>query len=203
MGDRSSSPPAEPPGLHAVAPSAGPDLPGLLRRCARGDEQAFAALYDATASRLYGLAVRIVRNPAMAEEVTQEAYLDLWRHSARFDPSQGSALSWMLTIAHRKAVDRVRSSEAAGRREETYERRAQAPAFDSTAETAHAGFEATRVRRALQSLTPTQREAVELAYFGGYTHTEVAQLLDLPLGTAKTRIRDGLIRLRDTMGVES
>ncbi|WP_018157496.1 ECF RNA polymerase sigma factor SigK [Demetria terragena] len=185
-----------------MSESSEPDLSELLRRCARGDERAFTALYDATSSRLYGLAVRIVRNRAMAEEVTQECYLELWRHSARFDSSQGSALSWMLTITHRKAVDQVRSVEAADRRDVTYEQRSRTPSFDSTAESAHANFEGARVRRALETLTSTQREAVELAYFGGYTHTEVAQLLDLPLGTAKTRIRDGLIRLRDTMGGE-
>lgn len=199
---RSFPPPANPPDEQPGTGSPGPDMTALLRRCARGDQEAFAALYDASAPRLYGLAVRIVRNPGLAEDVVQEAFLDLWRHSARFDPAQGSALSWMLTITHRKAVDRVRSMEASSRRDSTYEQRSRQTAFDSTAETAHAGLEGARVRRSLDSLTATQREAVELAYFGGYTHTEIARLLDLPLGTAKTRIRDGLIRLRDTMGVE-
>jgi len=122
--------------------------------------------------------------------------------SARFDPDRGSALSWMLTIAHRKSVDRVRSAEAQTRRDTTYDMKQQAVPYDSTAEDAHRELDAQRVRKALDSLTPTQREAVDLAYFGGYTHREVAALLDLPEGTAKTRIRDGLIRLRDTMGVE-
>src|SRR5205823_3751773 len=119
------------------------------------------------------------------------------------DPDRGSALGWMLTIVHRKAVDRVRSAEASTRRDTHYHQHNQPVEHDTTAEAAHASLEARRVRNALGSLTPIQREALELAYFGGYTHTEVATLLDLPVGTAKTRIRDGLIRLRDTMGVGS
>lgn len=180
-----------------------PDLAGLVRRCARGDEEAFARLYDATARRLFGLVLRVVRDPAMSEEVTQEVYLDVWRSSARFDPARGSALSWLMTIAHRAAVDRVRSSEASRRRDDAHAAAHHEVDFDATAEAAHTSLEAQRVRRALATLTDAQRSAVELAYLGGYTHTEVARLLDLPLGTAKTRIRDGLIRLRDTLGVPS
>lgn len=190
-------------------PSAGPEgaatpaeeLAQLLRRCARGDEESFAALYDATSRRIFGLVLRIVRDHAMSEEVTQEVYLDVWRTSSRFDPSKGSALSWLMTIAHRTAVDKVRSSEASRRRDDAHAAATQPVEFDETAETAHSSLEAQRVRKALDTLTEAQRSAVELAYLGGYTHTEVAALLDLPLGTAKTRIRDGLIRLRDTMGV--
>ncbi|GAA3820994.1 ECF RNA polymerase sigma factor SigK [Nocardioides panacisoli] len=185
-----------------VGAGAEPDaLAALLQRSARGDRAAFAELYDATAPRAHGLAVRVVRDPAQAEEVTQEAYLDVWRTASRFDPELGSALTWLLTIVHRKAVDRVRSAEASGRREATYHHRNQTIDHDATAEAAHASLEARRVRAALTQLTDVQREAIELAYFGGYTHTEVAALLDLPVGTAKTRIRDGLIRLRDTIGV--
>lgn len=177
------------------------DLNGLLRRAARGDESAFADLYDATAPRLYGLVLRVVRDPAQAEEVTQEAFLEIWRTSSRFEPDRGSAISWMMTIAHRKAVDRVRSVEAGRARDVTYQHRNQVVDYDATAEAVTSSMEAARVRAALDQLTAVQREAVSLAYFGGYTHTEVASLLDLPVGTAKTRIRDGLIRLRDTMGV--
>lgn len=180
---------------------AGPDLAALLKRSARGDEAAFAELYDATASRVHGLVVRVVRDRAQADEVTQEVFLEVWRQSSRYDAQRGSALAWLMTIAHRKAVDRVRSAEAATRRDVTYEQRNQVPAHDVTAEAAHASLEARRVRAALAHLTDVQREAIELAYFGGYTHTEVAALLDLPVGTAKTRIRDGLIRLRDSIGV--
>jgi RNA polymerase sigma-70 factor (ECF subfamily) len=181
--------------------AASPDLADLLRRSGRGDEAAFAELYDATAARGYGLAVRVVRDPAQAEEVTQEAFLEIWRTASRFDPARGSAVSWILTLVHRKAVDRVRSAEASTRRDTTYHQGNQTVEHDSTAEAAQASMEARRVRQALGSLTEVQREALELAYFKGYTHTEVASMLDLPLGTAKTRIRDGLIRLRDTMGV--
>jgi len=183
------------------APAAAPDLVDLLRACGRGDETAFARLYDATASRVVGLAVRVVRDPAQAEEVAQEAFLEIWRTSGRFDPAKGSPLGWLLTIVHRKAVDRVRSAEASTRRDTTYHQQNHPVEHDSTAEAAQASLEARRVRQALTSLTPVQREALELAYFGGYTHTEVATMLELPVGTAKTRIRDGLIRLRDTMGV--
>jgi len=175
----------------------------LLKLASRGDQEAFARLYDATSARVFGLAVRIVRDRAQAEEVAQEAFLEIWRTASRFDPAKGSAQAWMLTIVHRKSVDRVRSAEASTRRDATYERRNQTVDHDSTADAAHASLEARRVRHAMESLTPVQREAVELAYFGGYTHTEVASMLDLPLGTAKTRIRDGLIRLRDTIGVAS
>lgn len=182
---------------HGVAP----DLAELLRRCGRGDEQAFAQLYDAMAARVFGLAKRVVRDPAQAEEVTQEAFLDIWRSSGRFDESQGHAVSWMLTVVHRKAVDRVRSAEASTRRDSTYHHETHAVEHDSTAEAATASLEAHRVRQAMAALTQAQREALDLAYFKGYTHTEVATMLDLPLGTAKTRIRDGLIRLRDHLGV--
>ena len=134
------------------------------------------------------------------DEVTQEVFLDIWRQSARFVPQRGSALSWMLTIAHRRAVDRVRSAQATTERDSAWVAENQDTPHDSTAERAERSLDAQRVRNALDALTDTQRGAVELAYFGGYTHTEVAGLLDIPLGTAKTRIRDGLIRLRDSLG---
>jgi RNA polymerase sigma-70 factor (ECF subfamily) len=203
--DRQSKPvgvPA-PAGAPAGADSSA-DLAGLLRRCARGDESAFAAFYDATSSRAWGVALRVVRNRAHAEEVVQEAYLSAWRQSGRFDAKRGRPESWFLTIVHRAAVDRVRSVEASSRREQHYTQHDQSiPEPDSTASAVHQTFEARRVHGALGALTERQRQAVELAYWGGYTHTEVAGLLDIPVGTAKTRIRDGLIRLRDTLGVEA
>jgi RNA polymerase sigma-70 factor (ECF subfamily) len=185
----------------ATATSETSDLSELLKRSGRGDEAAFAQLYDAVAGRLFGLALRVVRDPAQAEEVCQEALLDIWRTAARFDPARGSALSWVFTLVHRKAVDRVRSAEASTRRDTSYHHQTRPVDHDATAEAVEATFEARRVRTALDTLTPVQREAIDLAYFGGYTHTEVATMLDLPVGTAKTRIRDGLIRLRDAMGV--
>jgi len=178
-------------------------LSELLQHAGRGDEEAFADLYDAVASRLHGLVLRVVRDPAQAEEVTQEAMVEIWRQSARFDPALGSPLSWLMTIAHRRAVDRVRSAEATSRRDTSYHQRNRVTEHDSTAEEATQNLEARRVRQALRSLTDTQRGALELAYFGGYTHNEVSTMLGIPLGTAKTRIRDGLIRLRDTLGVDS
>ncbi|WP_286175974.1 ECF RNA polymerase sigma factor SigK [Arthrobacter sp. NEB 688] len=193
----SGQPTTEPGGAAATAS----DLAELLRRSARGDEEAFAALYDATSRRVFGLVLRIVRDHAMSEEVTQEVYLDVWRTSSRFDATKGSALSWLMTIAHRAAVDRVRSSEASRRRDDAHSVATREVEFDQTAEAAQTSLEGQRVRRALATLTEAQRSAVELAYLGGYTHTEVAKLLGVPLGTAKTRIRDGLIRLRDTLGV--
>ncbi len=195
-----------PDGSHAggtPVAATGPDLGGLLTASARGDEAAFSELYDHTSSRMFGLVLRVVRDRAQAEEVLQECFLDIWRHCARFDPGRGSALSWMMTIAHRKSVDRVRAAESDGRRSEVYGVTNQSRPYDETSETVERALDTERVRRALESLTETQRGALELAYFGGYTHTEVARMLDLPLGTAKTRIRDGLIRLRDTLGLQS
>ena len=192
-----------PPPSEVQRPGVHPEvrLADLLRASSRGDQAAFADLYDATAARVHGLVLRVVRDPAQAEEVTQEAFLEIWRTAARFDPGRGSALSWLLTIGHRKAVDRVRSAEASTRRDTRYHHTNQPVAHDTTAEAATTTMEAQRVRHALHELTAAQREAIGLAYFGGYTHTEVATMLDLPVGTAKTRIRDGLIRLRDAMGV--
>lgn len=195
--DDSEAPPTR---LTSVA-APGSDLAEFLRRSGRGDEAAFAELYDATSARAYGMAIRVIRDPSQAEEVTQEAFLEIWRTASRFDATKGSAVSWVLTIVHRKAVDRVRSAQASTRRDTTYHQGSQGVEHDSTAEAAQASMEARRVRQAMDSLTEVQREALELAYFKGYTHSEVATMLDLPVGTAKTRIRDGLIRLRDTMGV--
>lgn len=186
------------------------DLPSLLANSARGDTNAFARLYDRTHQRIYALCLRVIRNPAHAEEATQEAYTDIWRHAARYDPTKGSALTWMLTIAHRKCVDRVRSAQAGITRDTLYHTTHTHPdalGGDTVADTVTAtlsrDLDTQRVRAALGTLTALQREAIELAYFGGYTHTEVAGLLNIPLGTAKTRIRDGLIRLRDQLEVST
>lgn len=194
---------ASPP-LVATRPTAddGDALSDLLRRTACGDETAFAALYDATSPRVHGLVLRVVRDPAQAEEVAQEVFLQAWRTAGRYEADRGKALSWLLTIAHRRAVDRVRSAESTGRHDTTYHRTQHLTPHDETAEAAEASLELHRVRAALDTLTPVQREAVRLAYFGGYTHREVATQLDLPVGTVKTRIRDGLIRLRDALGVD-
>ena len=164
-----------------------PDLGELFRRSARGDESAFAAVYDATAARVHGLVLRVIRDPAQAEEVTQETFLEAWRIASRFDPDRGSALSWLLTLAHRRAVDRVRSAEAASRRDATYHDQNITVAHDSTAEAATTAIETQRVRQAMRTLTDVQREAIELAYFGGYTHTEVARCCSKSMRSAGSR----------------
>jgi RNA polymerase sigma-70 factor (ECF subfamily) len=194
---------SEPVGVPREGAPTGSDLASLLRRCARGDEAAFAEFYDRTSARSWGVALRVIRNPAQAEEVMQEAYLQAWRQSGRFDPGRGTPMSWLLTIVHRTAVDRVRAVEASSQRDLRYARETHAnPDPDATAAVVLGSFEARKVRGALDALTELQRQALELAYWGGYTHTEVAGILEVPVGTAKTRIRDGLIRLRDTLGVE-
>ncbi|WP_265446036.1 ECF RNA polymerase sigma factor SigK [Flexivirga meconopsidis] len=180
-----------------------PTLSDLLQQVGQGDEHAFARLYDEAAARLHGLVCRVVVDRALAEEVTQEVFLEIWRGSPSFDASRGSALSWMFTIAHRKAVDRVRAVDASRRRDTTYSAEQNAPSYDSTAELVDDRMRADRVRSAIGALTDRQREAVELAYFEGLSHTEVADRLGIPLGTAKSRIRDGLLRLRDALGGES
>lgn len=183
-----------------VTADPGQDLSRLIQAAGRGDQQGFAALYDATGARVLGMVLRVLRDRAQAEEVTQEVFLQVWRTAGSFDPSRGSALSWLLTLAHRRAVDRVRSAAAQSKRDLTYESQHAETPFDSTAEAAEGRMEAARVHTALGGLTETQRSAVELAFFDGLTHREVSERLDVPLGTAKTRIRDGLRRLRDEMG---
>lgn len=173
----------------------------LMVAIARGDEGAFAELYDRMAAYVHGVTRRVVRDPAQAEEVTQEVFVEVWRTAARFDATRGSARTWVLTMAHRRAVDRVRSEQASRDRTDRVGSRDRDRPFDHVAEDVETRFEHQQVRSALDTLTALQREAIELAFYGGYTYREVAELLDTPLGTVKTRLRDGLIRLRDAMGV--
>ncbi len=186
-------------GSHGDGPGTRDALAVQLVATGLGEEVAFAALYEAVAPRLYGLVARILGDPHQSEEVTQEVFLQIWQNANRFDPDRGSALSWMMTMAHRRAVDRVRSSQAHRRRDDTHATLSQETASDVTAEAAHASLDAEHLRECLATLSLVQRRALELAYFGGHTHREVASLLQIPLGTAKTRIRDGLIQLRDVM----
>ena len=179
------------------------DLVGaLLRRAGRGDQSAFGELYDELAPMVHGVVVKVVRDPAMSEEVTQEVFVELWRLAARFDGTKGSARSWAATLAHRRAIDRVRSEQAARDRQDRDAQRAVAP-HDVVVAEVESTLDVARVRRALAHLSDLQREAVELAYFGGHTYREVAVLLGVAEGTVKSRIRDGLIRLRDELGGEA
>lgn len=182
----------------------GDPLAALMQRAGRGDQDAFAELYDATAGLVHGIVRRVVRDPAQSEEVTQEVFVEIWRLAPRFDGTRGTVTSWVATMAHRRAVDRVRSEQSSRARVERDGARAVVSEHDAAAdpvvERDHAEFERRRVRKALDRLTAMQREAVELAYFGGHTYREVAVLLGEPEGTIKTRIRDGMIRLRDELG---
>lgn len=182
-------------------PTTGPDTAELMRRVARGDESAFEQLYDILIGPVFGAIRRIVRDPAQSEEVAQEVMVELWRTATRYSPERGSVLTFAMTLAHRRAVDRVRSAQASADREEHVGRRAAHRPFDEVAEQVTARFEQEQVRRCLQTLTELQRESVVLAYYGGRTYKEVGELLETPLGTIKTRLRDGLIRLRDCLGV--
>ena len=178
-----------------------PDLIGLLAKVARGDHQAFELLYGELAGPVYGVVRQVLHDPAQSEEIAQEVLLEIWRTASRFDPAKGSPAAWALTIAHRRAVDRVRSETASSRREE----KAAADATgepDDVAEMVAATLDGQRVRRCLDGLTELQRESIKLAYYGGYSYPQVARLLGVALGTVKTRIRDGLIRMRDCLEVE-
>ncbi len=175
----------------------------LLELVAGGDQQAFSELYDRTAPRVLGLVKRVLIDHAQSEEVAQEVFLEIWRTATKFEATRGNAMSWMLTMAHRRAIDRVRSSQAGHDRDERIGLRDIEPDYDQVSETVEIRIEHERVKRAMEKLTALQREAISLAYYGGYSHTEVAGLLSIPVGTVKTRLRDGMIRLRDELGVTS
>ncbi|MFZ4894698.1 sigma-70 family RNA polymerase sigma factor [Plantibacter sp. Mn2098] len=178
-------------------------LDGLLARVAQGDQAAFGELYDHIAPRVLGLVKRVLVDHAQSEEVTQEVFLEVWQNATRFEPGKGTATTWVLTMAHRRAIDRVRASQAGRDRDLKIGIRDFDPGFDSVQETAEIRIEHERVKRAFTRLSELQREAVSLAYYGGYSHSEISTLLDVPIGTVKTRLRDGMIRLRDELGVRT
>ncbi len=183
---------AAPISVHELAP--------LMADASRGDQQAFAQLYDATSRNVFGIVLRVLRDHAQAEEITQEVYVEAWRLVKRFDSNKGSVSAWLNTMAHRRAVDRVRSAERRTQREHRHFEFQAADVAADPADLVVANDEGRRVRNALAQLSEGQRTAVELAYFQGKTQREVAEYLQVPLGTVKTRIRDAMQRLRKQLG---
>ncbi|MCW3492023.1 ECF RNA polymerase sigma factor SigK [Microbacterium sp. SSM24] len=173
----------------------------LLQRVAAGDQTAFARVYDLISARVFGLILRVLVDRAQSEEVLQEVFLEVWQSASRFAPNRGQGRSWVLTIAHRRAVDRVRSAQASTDRDVRVGFRDLDVAHDGVAEQVELRIEGEKVTAALTALPDVQREALTLAYFGGYSQSEIAALVGAPLGTIKTRMRDGLSRLRAEMGV--
>ena len=175
----------------------------LLGRVAQGDQQAFSELYDQVAPRILGLIRRLLVDPAQSEEVAQEVFLEIWQSASRYEPSKGGAITWMLTMTHRRAVDRVRASQSSRDRDLRVGTREYESGYDNVAEQVEISIEHERVTKAMSQLTELQRQAVTLAYYKGLSHSEVATMLSVPIGTVKTRLRDGMIRLRDELGVAS
>ncbi|MEU6304794.1 RNA polymerase subunit sigma [Streptomyces sp. WAC 01325] len=182
-------------------PSTEPDLRELVGRVALGDEEAFASVYDIVVSPVLGVVRAVLRDQAQSEEVAQEVLVEVWRTAPRYRPDRGTAINWILTLAHRRAIDRVRSVEATAARDHRAAVMDHMPEYDEVSEQVEARIEREQVRRCLRTLTELQRQAVTLAYYRGLTYRQVAEALTLPLGTVKTRLRDGLIRLRDCLGV--
>jgi RNA polymerase sigma-70 factor (ECF subfamily) len=172
-----------------------------MRLVAQGDQQAFADLYDATSDYVYGIALTVLRSPEPAVAASQEIYADVWREAARFDPNQGNVLAWLMSLAHRRVAERARAVAP----EVLPDRYAALAAVELDLPAGRRSYpmEVEPAREALGTLSEDERQAVTLAYFGGYSQSEVARILDLPLDTVKTRLRDGLAGLRDAMGVVS
>lgn len=180
--------------------SLGDPIADLLADVARGDQRAFAELYDRLSARVFGLILRVLVNRAQSEEVLQEVFLEIWQSAGRFAPNKGQGRTWILTIAHRRAVDRVRASQSSTARDIRAGVRDIGVAHDSVAEQVELSMEGERVVAALGALSAPQRETIVLSYYGGYSQSEISALTGVPLGTVKTRMRDGLSRLRADMG---
>jgi RNA polymerase sigma-70 factor (ECF subfamily) len=171
----------------------------VVALAARSDEVAFAELYDRYGRVAYGLALRVLRDESLAEDAVQEAFLAIWRGASRFIPERGKASTWILTLVHRRAVDLVRRENR--RRAEPLEDHEPGPAHASAEDVTWQRLERERVQAALRQLPDPQREAIELAYFGGYTQSELAERLGQPLGTVKSRMFAGLTRLNELLDV--
>jgi RNA polymerase sigma factor (sigma-70 family) len=177
----------------------------LVAQIARGDEQALGAFYDRFGRTVFSLALRVVRNAQVAEEATQEAFLAVWRSADEYRASRGSARTWLLTIAHRRAVDRVRYEQRRVAANEPLDDTTQAQireTLPSAEDEAWVAFERERLVRALAQIPDAERELIELAYFDGYTQSQLAERLGLPLGTVKRRTFTGLRRLRELLEAE-
>jgi RNA polymerase sigma-70 factor (ECF subfamily) len=179
----------------------GRDPEELLRLTARGGEAAFEALVRYFAPLVFGVALRVCEDRSLAEEVAQEAFIDLWRTAARYERARGSAHAWVVTIAHRRAVDHVRSERAHARRELHAKALLPMVEFDEVAEAVHDAGDRDRLRTCLGVLSRLQRESIHLAFFDGLTHAQISVKLQVPLGTAKARLREGLGNLKSCMGV--
>ncbi len=177
------------------------DLDELLRQVARQDVDAFATLYDRTRARVFGLVTRVLRDPGYSEETTQDIYLQVWRNASGYDPSAGSALAWLMTLAHRRAVDRVRSEQAATQRESRYGSANVERPSDQVADSVITRDERRQVADCLDSLTDAQREAIHLAYYDGLTYVQVSERLAANLATIKSRMRDAIRGLRRCLGL--
>ncbi|GAA4989448.1 ECF RNA polymerase sigma factor SigK [Kitasatospora paranensis] len=178
------------------------ELAELVAKVAVGDHDAYQQVYRALAGPVFGLVRRVLRDPAQSEEVAQDVMLDVWRRAAQYRPERGGVVPWVMTMAHHRAVDRVRLVQNTVQREERAAAQAHTTAFDQVAEQVEDRLDRERVRHCLQALSDLQRQSLTLAYYRGLTYQEVADMLDAPLSTVKTRMRDGLIRLRDCLGVE-
>ena len=196
--NKGMSEPAPPPGA-AETGARQQRLATFISRMADGDQSAMSALYDATNRLVYGLVLRILCDPAIAEEVMLDVYMQVWRQAAGYDMQRGSPLAWLMTVARSRAIDRLRSGIQRQQREEPLEHADNHSSPANIEEEVCASELRGRVQAALDLLSPEQREVIELAYYGGLSHSEIAARLATPLGTVKTRTRLGMMKLRESL----